>query len=116
MCTNFQIVQIQTVISSSLQHLPITRAYGLHFLCLDTLELLIKTHRTEIHCPLTYFSMTTLLMHTVAHSTKPFLMPKTHNQPPKKFLSLTLTLSFYQIEPPKNGHSPILPSSIARNS
>ena len=51
MCTNFQIVQIQTVISSSLQHLPITRAYGLHFLCLNTLELLIKTHRTEIHCP-----------------------------------------------------------------
>ena len=30
-CTNFQVMQIQTVSSSSLQHLPTTRAYGLHF-------------------------------------------------------------------------------------
>ena len=28
--------------------------------------------------------MTTLLTHTVAHSTKPSFMPKTNNQPPKK--------------------------------
>jgi hypothetical protein len=34
-------------------------------------------------------SMTTLLTHTVAHSTKPFFMPKTNNHPPKKFLSLS---------------------------
>ena len=34
------------------------------------------------------FSMTTLLMHTVANSTQPSFMPKTNNQPPKKFLSL----------------------------
>ena len=36
-------------------------------------------------------SMTTLLTHTVAHPTKPFFMPKTNNQPPKKFLSLELS-------------------------
>ena len=39
----------------------------------------------------TISSMTTLLMHTVAHSTKPSFMPKTNNQPPKKFLSLALS-------------------------
>ena len=33
-------------------------------------------------------SMTTLLTHTVAHSTKSSFMPKTNNQLPKKFLSL----------------------------
>ena len=38
-----------------------------------------------------YISMTTLLTHTVAHSTKPSFMPKTNNQPPKKFLSLALS-------------------------
>ena len=37
------------------------------------------------------FSMTTLLTHTVAHSTKPSFVPKTNNQPPKKFLSLALS-------------------------
>ena len=31
-----------------------------------------------------YCSMTTLLMHTVAHFTKPSFMPKTNNQPPFK--------------------------------
>ena len=36
-------------------------------------------------------SMTTLLTHTVAHSTKPSFMPKTNNQPLKKFLSLSLS-------------------------
>ena len=36
-------------------------------------------------------SMTTLLTHTVAHSTKPSFMPKTNNQPPKMFLSLALS-------------------------
>ena len=35
--------------------------------------------------------MTTLLTHTVAHSTKPSFIPKTNNQPPKKFLSLALS-------------------------
>ena len=35
--------------------------------------------------------MSTLLTHTVAHSTKPSFMPKTNNQPPKKFLSLALS-------------------------
>ena len=37
------------------------------------------------------YSMTTLLTHTVAHSTKPSFMPKTNNQPLKKFLSLALS-------------------------
>ena len=36
-------------------------------------------------------SMTTLLMHTVAHSTKPSFRPKTNNQPLKKFLTLALS-------------------------
>ena len=36
-------------------------------------------------------SMTTLLMYTVAHSTKPSFMPKTNNQPPEKFLSLAFS-------------------------
>ena len=40
---------------------------------------------------LVFISMTTLLMHTVAHSTKPSFMPKTNNQPHKKFLSLALS-------------------------
>ena len=38
-----------------------------------------------------YNSMTTLLTHTVAHSTRPSFMPKTNNQPPKKFFSLALS-------------------------
>ena len=38
-----------------------------------------------------YLSMTILLTHTVAHSTKPSPRPKTNNQPPKKFLSLALS-------------------------
>ena len=38
-----------------------------------------------------YFSMTTLLTHTVAHSTKPTFRSKTNNQPLKKFLSLALS-------------------------
>ena len=38
-----------------------------------------------------YFSMTTLLTHTVAHSTKPSFRFKTNNQPLKKFLSLVLS-------------------------
>ena len=33
----------------------------------------------------------TLLTHTLAHSTKPSFMPKTNNQTPKKFLSLVLS-------------------------
>ena len=36
-------------------------------------------------------SMTKLSTHSVAHSTKPSSRPKTNNQPPKKFLSLTLS-------------------------
>ena len=36
-------------------------------------------------------SMTTLLTHTVAHSTRPSFMPKTNNQLPKKVLSLALS-------------------------
>ena len=36
-------------------------------------------------------SMTTLLTHNFAHSTKPSFRPKTNNQPPKKFLSLALS-------------------------
>ena len=36
-------------------------------------------------------SMTTLLTHTVAHSTKPSFRPKTNNQPIKNFLSLALS-------------------------
>ena len=38
-----------------------------------------------------WLSMTTLLTHTVAHSTKPSFRPKTNNQPLKKFLSLALS-------------------------
>ena len=37
------------------------------------------------------YSMTTLLTHTVAHSTKPSFRPKTNNQPLKKFLNLALS-------------------------
>ena len=37
------------------------------------------------------FSMTQLLTHTVAHSTRPSFRPKTNNQPNKKFLSLAVT-------------------------
>ena len=39
----------------------------------------------------TNLSMTTLLTHTVAHSTKPSFRPKTNNQPLKMFLSLALS-------------------------
>ena len=35
-------------------------------------------------------SMTQLLTHSVAHSTKPSFRPKTNNQPLKKFFSLAL--------------------------
>ena len=37
------------------------------------------------------FSMTSLLTHTVAHSTRPSFRPKTNNQPIKKFLSLAVS-------------------------
>ena len=36
-------------------------------------------------------SMTSLLMHTVAHSTRPSFMAKANNQPLKKFLSLAVS-------------------------
>ena len=36
-------------------------------------------------------SMTSLLMHTVAHSTRPSSRPKINNQPHKKFLSLAVS-------------------------
>ena len=36
-------------------------------------------------------SMTTLLTHTLAHSTKRSFMPKTNNHPPKNVLSLALS-------------------------
>ena len=42
----------------------------------------------------TYLSMTSLLMHTVAHSTRPSFRPKTNNQPLKKFLSLAVSCQF----------------------
>ena len=38
-----------------------------------------------------WVSMTSLLTHTVAHSTRPFFRPKTNNQPLKKFLSLAFS-------------------------
>ena len=44
-----------------------------------------------IYLTVTAISMTTLLTHTVAHSTKPSFRPKTNNQPLKKFLSLVLS-------------------------
>ena len=44
----------------------------------------------------TYISLTTLLTHTVAHSTKPSSMPITNNQPPKTFLSLALSCHIWQ--------------------
>ena len=50
--------------------------------------LIVEVQSPSVHETL---SMTTLLTHTVAHSTKPSFMPKTNNQPPKKFLSLTLS-------------------------
>ena len=37
------------------------------------------------------FSMTSLLTHTVAHSTRPSFMPKANNQPLKKFVSLSVS-------------------------
>ena len=39
----------------------------------------------------TFYSMTQLSTHTVAHSTRPSFRPKTNNQPTKKFLSLEIT-------------------------
>ena len=39
----------------------------------------------------TYLSMTSLLMHTIAHSTRPSFRPKTNNQLLKKFLSLAVS-------------------------
>ena len=38
-----------------------------------------------------FFSMTSLLTHTVAHSTRPSFRLKTNNQPLKKFLSLAVS-------------------------
>ena len=37
------------------------------------------------------FSMTSLLTHTVTHSTRPSFRPKSNNQPLKKFLSLAVS-------------------------
>ena len=39
----------------------------------------------------TFISMTQLLTHTVAHSTRPSFRPKTNNQPTKMVLSLVVT-------------------------
>ena len=39
----------------------------------------------------TFTSMTSLLTHNVAHSTRPSFRPKTNNQPIKKFLSLAVS-------------------------
>ena len=43
-----------------------------------------------LSCTLKYISMTSLLTHTVAHSTRPSFRPKTNYQPLKKFLSLAI--------------------------
>jgi hypothetical protein len=49
----------------------------------------IRNHwKISIEPFMVYTSMTTLLTHTVAHSTKSSFRPKTNNQPLKKFLSL----------------------------
>ena len=45
----------------------------------------------EFHDGALSISMTSLLMHTVAHSTRPSFRSKTNNQPTKKFLSLEVT-------------------------
>ena len=43
-----------------------------------------------------YFSMTTLLTHTVAHSTKPSFSLKANNQPIKKLLSCAVSCQKWQ--------------------
>jgi hypothetical protein len=50
-----------------------------------------KEFCTTVCFTYTLGSMTTLLTHTVAHSTKSSFRPKTNNQPLKKFLSLALS-------------------------
>ena len=54
------------------------------------LEILTMQCKVAIHCLLAY-SMTSLLTHTVAHSTRPSYRPKINNQPLKKFLSLMVS-------------------------
>ena len=51
------------------------------------------THRALRFSALTYTSMTSLLTHTVAHSTRPSFWPKTKNQPLKKCLKSCRQLS-----------------------
>ena len=61
---------------------------------------------SRLHRPRLFGSMTQLLTHSVAHSTKPSSRPKTDNQCIKKFLSLALSwakvvknwTSFYEIK------------------
>ena len=47
--------------------------------------------QTDLYHWYFHFSMTSLLTHTVAHSTRPSFRPKTNNQPIKKFLSLAVS-------------------------
>ena len=54
-------------------------------------DFFIHPHPATLWQSDTLCSMTTLLTHTVAHSTKPSFMPKINNQSPKKFLSLMLS-------------------------
>ena len=48
------------------------------------------SHEKLYDCDMSH-SMTTFLTHTVAHSNKPYFMPKTNNQPSKKFSSFALS-------------------------
>ena len=54
-------------------------AFGVYYI--------LDKERVQMH----QVSMTTLLTHTVAHSTQPSFRPQTNNQPLKKFLSLALS-------------------------
>ena len=57
------------------------------YVCIDIFSSLdIDAKKT-----ITKINMTSLLTHTVAHSTRPSSMPKANNQPLKKFLSLAVS-------------------------
>ena len=79
---------VGTVVASSLSMLPM-QLYRVSHIIRHPHILYVRHYK--LLCRLLTVSMTSLLTHTVAHSTRPSFRLKTNNQPLKKFLSLAVS-------------------------
>ena len=99
--TKKKLLSLSLVLLSSNDYLPFPQsmAFLLSFTILPTYLLTLKyipmwnfyqNQQLNMHVPVSN-SMSSILTHTVAHSTRPSYRPKVNNQPLKKFLSLAVS-------------------------